>query len=177
MTDPIKSMPVFYIDNQHMWPKGSKLHGNYVVWPDAGKYPTYQPIGLAEHPQFKGKVVVQGGNRGLVVSFVAGAKSADDVRKGMSAQGVEQYRISVESIIHALMLMRADTEGGSEGDLHPLAILTMLAKASPTDAAILVAALKAWMLKPLGVEKVVGVTEALESAEEMVKALQGAEKE
>ncbi len=173
MTDPIKSMPVFYIDNQHMWPEGAKLHGNYVVWPDAGKYPTYTPIGLAEHPQFEGKVVVQGGNRGLVVSFVAGAKSADDVRKGMSAKGVEQYRISVESIIHALMLMRAETKGGSEGDLHPLAILTMLAKASTYDADILIQALKAWMLKPMSAAGVVDTAKALESAEEMIKALQG----
>ncbi len=148
MTDPIKSMAVFFIDNQQSFPEGAKLHGSLVAWPDNGKYPSYIPVGVADHPQFSGKMVMQAGNRGLVVSLVAGAKSLEDVRKGMSAKGLEQYRISVESILHAIMLMRADTEGLSEGDLHPIAILTILAKSAPKEANIIGQALTSWMRNP-----------------------------
>lgn len=176
MTDPIKSMPVFFVDNQHMWPAGAELHKSLVVWKDEGKYPTYTPIAVADHPQFEGKVVLQAGNRGIVVSFVAGASSMADVQKGMSAKGLEQYRISAESIVHSLMLMREQEEESAGGDANPIALLTMLAKSSPLDAGILIQALKAWMRDPKPGAPNDASTQAamVESAEEMTEALRAA---
>ncbi len=163
-------MPVFFVDNQHMWPKGAALHGNLVVWPDAGKYPTFVPVAIANHPQFDGKVVLQAGNRGIIVSFAAGASTPDETRTAMSDRSLEQYRISAESIVHALMLMRLKTEGGREGDVSTIALLTMLAKSNPLDACILMHALKAWMKDPKAPST--GATpEMVESAEEMCDAL------
>lgn len=138
-----KSMPVFFIDNQGLWPKGAKLLTDIVVSPDAGKYPTFIPVAAAEHPNYNGKVVVMAGNRGIVVSFVPGAQSSDDVRKSLSKGNCEQYRIAVDAIIHRLVLMREETEGG--GAAHPLALLNMLATQDPVAAQVLVDALKTFM--------------------------------
>lgn len=176
MSDEIKSMSVFFIDNQHMWPKGAALHGNLVVWPDNGKYPTFTPVAIANHPQYDGKIVVQAGNRGIIVSFAAGAETPDEVRVAMSDKGLEQYRIAAESIVHSLMLMRAKTEGGREGDVSTIALLTMLAKSNPLDAGILIQALNAWMKEPKPGAPNDANTQAamVESAEEMRDALKKA---
>jgi hypothetical protein len=120
----LKSMAVFYVDNQHMWPPTAVLLKNLVVWPDAGKYPSYTPVALANHPEFDGKIVVQAGNRGIVVSLLAGAETPEDIRASMSGKP-EQYRIAIESVVHAIMLMRAQTEG-ERNDAHPVTLLNML---------------------------------------------------
>ncbi len=173
MTDQIKSMPVFFVDNQHMWPKGAQLHGNLVVWPDNGKYPTFTPVAISDHPQFDGKIILQAGNRGIIVSFAAGAETPEQIRAAMSDRGLEQYRVAAESIVHSLVLMRAKTEGGQEGDVSTIALLTMLAKSSPLDAGILIQALNAWMKNPApGAPNDANVQAAMvESAEEMRDAL------
>jgi hypothetical protein len=146
-SDLIKSMRVFFIDNQGAWPTaeggGSKaeLVGNFVVWPDPGKYPSYVPIAMAEHPHHDGKIVVMAGNRGIVLAFITGAKNADEVRVEMSKKGapnVEQYRIAVDSLIHAVMLHRNPQKQVTD-DVDPLSLLTWMAsseKGRATSAVI-----------------------------------------
>ncbi len=167
MTDPIKSMAVFFIDNRQAWPENAHLHGNLVLWPDTGKYPTFTPVALAEHPQFDGKIVVQAGNRGIVVSLVAGAQSANDVQKGMSAKGVEQYRIAVDSIIQAIMLMRADSEGG--GAAHPISLLTMLR--NTPEGVVISEAVRGWLRDPRLESLTEPAAKAFERAEDILEAL------
>jgi hypothetical protein len=162
----IKSMPVFFIDNQQMWPADAKLHGSIVLWPDNGKYPTFAGVAIANHPEFDGKIVVQAGNRGLIVSLLPGAQSQNDIRTALSAkQAPEQYRIAVDAIIHSVMLAREDAEGG--GDCHPFALLAMLAKSSPKEARLIAAALRVWMAKPGA-----AAPSDVQSAEEIVSSIE-----
>ncbi len=170
----IKSMPVFFIDNQQLWPKGAELHGNMVLWPDGGKYPGMAGIAIASHPEFEGKIVAQAGNRTILITFVPDANTQAEIRAKMSAkEPLEQYRVAVDGLVHAIMLKRANAEGG--GDCHPLELLTMLAKTSPLDAAILVQALKKWLRDPTPGAPNDANTQAamVQSAEEMVGALKG----
>jgi hypothetical protein len=135
--DGIKSMPVFFLDNKHMWPESAVLLKNLVLWPDSGKYPSFAPVAVAQHPQLDGKIVVQAGNRSIVVTILPGAQSQADIRKGMSAKGAqqpEQYRIAVDALIHSVMLMKAALAAGSEagadlggvGDINALTVLNVL---------------------------------------------------
>jgi hypothetical protein len=127
----IKSMAVFYIDNRQAWPESAILLKNLVVWPDDGVYPSSTPVAIAGHPNFDGKILVQAGNRALVVTLIKGAQSQNDVREGLKHKP-EQYRIAVDSIVHAIMLMRnerddndqSSVEGG--GDVHAFTLLNML---------------------------------------------------
>lgn len=172
----IKSMPVFFIDNQQMWPADAKLHGSLVLWPDKGKYPTYAGIAIADHPEFEGKIVAQAGNRGVLISLLPGAKSMDDIQTVMSAKpGPEQYRVAVDAIIHAVMLAREDVE--SAGDCHPFALLTMLAKSSPIEARVIAAALRAWIKSPTTDDagrRIETPPTAVQKAEEMMESLDAA---
>ena len=164
-------MPVFFIDNQQMWPANAKLLKDLVLWPDAGKYPSYQPVALASHPEFEGKIVVQAGNRGIVVTLVPGAETPNDIRVALSAkQTPEQYRVAIDSIIHAIMLMRADSEG--HGEVHPFSLLTMLAKVAPIEAGVILAALNQWIRNPTPLPDDQDLRKALiQSGEDMISTL------
>jgi hypothetical protein len=109
----IKSMPVFFLDNQHMWPVGATLLKNLVVWPDGGKYPSFKPVSIASHPQFDGMVVVQAGNRRVVVTLLPGVRAQAEIPKAMNRKP-EQYCIAIEAIVHAVMLMKAALAAGGE---------------------------------------------------------------
>jgi len=151
-SDAVKSMGLFFIDNQGIWPEGAVLAGDLVLWPDDGKYPAFAPVAAATHPNYDGTVVVQAGNRGLVISFCAGARDGAAVRKSMSAKGdagPEQYRIAVDGIVQRIMLWRAGKEK-AEGrtDVHPFALLEWMCKANPREAAILQKALLLLLAKP-----------------------------
>lgn len=166
----IKSMSVFFIDNQQMWPADAALHGNMVVWPDKGKYPNFVPVAIADHPEFEGKIVVQAGNRGLVVSLIPGAETPSDIRTALSAKETpEQYRVAVDAIIHAIMLMRADSHGG--GECHPHALLTMLAKTSELEAQTIKVALAQLVRSPVSGADAPTIAKMVESAEEMGETL------
>lgn len=158
---PIKSMELFLIDNQQAWGKGSKLVGDLIVWPDTGVYPSYAPVGILTHPNFNGRAVVQAGNRGIVVTFCPGAKDGEDCRRQLSSKETrpEQYRISIEALVHRLVL----AGGGTAADLHevhsrdhqagvePLALIAWLTKAAPKEAAVLERALTAFCKNPQGI--------------------------
>lgn len=147
----IKSMELFCIDNQQVWGRGAQLIGDYVVWPDDGYYPGFAPVGILTHPNYKGRVVMQAGNRGLVVTFCPDAETGDDCKRAlMSKERPEQYRISVEAIVHRLMLAGAGSDTdisaapvASHGKgLDALAMVAWLAKSCPKEAAVIEAALK-----------------------------------
>lgn len=151
-SDPLKSMKLFFIDNQAGWPEEAVLAGDLVLWPDDGKYPSFTPVASAKHPAFDGQIIVQAGNRGLIISLCPGAVSMQDVRRILSAKGElgpEQYRVAVDAIVHRLMLYRA---AGPETDaVHPFALLQWMQKANPMEAAIIQKALKLLYAKPEGI--------------------------
>jgi hypothetical protein len=148
-------MPVFFVDNQGAWPTDdnglsqAQLVGNLVLWPDTGKYPTFQPIAMADHPQFDGKIVVMAGSRRVVMAFVKNAQSADDVRKAMThkTEDVEQYCLAVDALIQAVMLHRLS--GGPVNEVSdPLSILAWLsASKEGGDASLVIAAALNWFMK------------------------------
>lgn len=127
--DGIKSMPVFYLDNKHMWPEGTVLLKSLVLWPDTGKYPSFKPVSIARHPQFDGMVVVQAGNRRIVVTLLPGVESQAEIPAAMNKHP-EQYCIAVEAIVHSVMLMKAEIAGGDgvggAGDINALTVLNVL---------------------------------------------------
>jgi hypothetical protein len=135
----IKSMALFYIDNRQAWPESAILLQNLVIWPDDGVYPTSTPVAIAGHPNFDGKILVQAGNRALVVTLIEGAQTQNDVREGLKHKP-EQYRIALDAIVHAIMLMRADAAGEvrtkhPDGDVHAFTLLNLL-KDKPEGALI-----------------------------------------
>jgi hypothetical protein len=147
--EAVKSMQLFFIDNQHSFPADAVLAGDLVLWPDAGKYPGFTPVAAATHPAFDGQVVVQAGNRGLIVSFCAGARNGADIRKCMSAKGEaapEQYRIAVDGLVQRVMLHRSGLE--ERNDVHPFALLQWMQKANPIEAAVIQKALTLLYAKP-----------------------------
>jgi hypothetical protein len=155
MSDVIKAMPLFFIDNQAEWPKGAELIGDLVVWPDEGMYPTFQPIASAKLAGFDGIVIVQAGSRRLVVTFLAGAHDNDSIRKAMSDKKnrPEQYCIAVDAIVQRLMLMRTGNEAGMMQDgVHPFSLLAWLAKSHKADAEIIRDALAMYLKAPASPE-------------------------
>lgn len=172
----IKSMSVFFIDNRYSWPSSAVLLKNLVLWPDDGVYPSSTPVAIAEHPSYDGKVLVQAGNRSLVISLIAGARTQNDVRVGIQKKP-EQYRIAVDSIIHAIMLMRSESEGGTgKGEVHAFTLLNLL-KDMP-EGGVLRQALKQMLgtesaikHSPLGYEQIEEMYEALTPTELAPKPL------
>lgn len=162
-TSAPKSMELFFIDNQGNWPEGAKLVGDFVVWADHGKYPTMIPVAAASHPNYDGKVVVQAGNRSVLVTFCPGAQSEADVRKSIQQldhsihaerENPRQFRIAVDAIIHRLVLGGAVGTAGDasahelDDRVHPFTLLAWLAKAHPKEAEVLRSALKMLMRAP-----------------------------
>jgi hypothetical protein len=129
---PLKSMGLFFIDNQGAWPSDkdgtckAEMAGDLVLWPDQGKYPTYVPVAVARHPNFDGAVIVQAGNKGLVITFIKDATNDQQVRRAFATGKFEQYRLALDAIIHRVMLWRADVDEGSS-DVGPLALMSWLA--------------------------------------------------
>jgi hypothetical protein len=135
-----KSMGVFFLDNQGSWPEGVEQAGDLVVWPDTGQYPTFVPVAAASHPNFDGKVVVLAGNRGLIVAMVAGAESMDDVRRALqSRQGVTQFRVAVDAIVHRLVLHCCDRDEHTH--VHPASLFTWLTTQHRAEASVVQRAL------------------------------------
>lgn len=168
-----KSMQLFFIDNQGEWPNDAKLVGDLVVWPDKGKYPSFTPVALASAADFDGRILMLAGNRGLVVAFCPGAKDMKDVRRAMSAPGLEQYRISLEGIIQRMLIHRHDAEAETEardGAVNTVSLLTWLARSCPSDAKVLVNALKSH-LKNMSKETAPG---EWQTADELVQVLEAA---
>lgn len=148
----VKSMELFFIDNQaSMW-KDAVLAGDLVIAPDDGKYPTFQPIASAKHPNYDGMIVTMAGNRGIVMAFCPGARSAEDVRKIMSARGSngpEQYRVAVDALVHRVVLWRAGQDAHKIDDrVHPFALLQWMQTAHPAEASVIQRALKRFYAKP-----------------------------
>lgn len=145
----IKSMGLFYIDNQGAWPSGSQLVGDLVLWEDKGKYPTYVPVSIATHPNFDGKIVVHAGNRGLLVSFVFGAQSEKDIGQALKTmEGVAQYRIAIDAIVHRLVLHLNDGEVRNDADALSLAAWMATQSKSRPYAQVIRAALATLLANP-----------------------------
>lgn len=148
----IKSMELFFIDNQAAWPPGTQLVGDLVVARDDGKYPSFQAVASAKHPNFDGLIITQAGNRGILVTFCAGARNAEEVRKIMSLKGrhaPEQYRIAVDAIVHRMMLWREDQAAHKvDNRVHPFALLQWLQASHPAEASVIQRALKRFYAKP-----------------------------
>lgn len=125
--DDIKSMPVFFLDNKHMWSSEAILLKNLVLWPDGGKYPTFKPVSIARHPQFDGMITVLAGNRRIVVTFLPGVESQAEIPKAMNLHP-EQYCIAIEAIVHAIMVHKAEADGviGGSGDINALTVLNAI---------------------------------------------------
>jgi len=160
--DIIKSMKVFFIDNQGSWPTDrsgvskAKLVGDLVFWPDRGKYPTYVPIAVATHPNYDGKIVTMAGSRGMVVSFIAGARTDDDIRSALSAmdERVDQYRVAVDALVHRMVLAIDETsrDGGlcETSEVEPLAMVAWMAgsEKGKNAAAVIATALRKLLADP-----------------------------
>lgn len=166
--EPPKSMRLFFIDNQGAWPTAAdgtskaQLVGDLVVWPDDGKYPSFVPVALAKHPQVDGTVVVQAGNRGLIITFCDGAHDDAAVRQQLSKGKPDQYRIAVDALVHRLVLWRHESVGEyAENDsADPLSLLSWLASTEQGRpfAQVLIAALEDFLGNP---ERVKAVGKAL----------------
>jgi hypothetical protein len=182
---PVKAMPLFFIDNQGAWPRTAELVGDLVVWPDAGRYPTYSPVAVASHPNFDGKVVVQAGNRGILMSFVVGAKTEDDIAAALGGKArldpekVQQYRIAVDALVHRLVMNLIEKEGGDEpsSDVDALALVAWMAKSkrSLPYARVISAALGNLLADPEALKQVTasldGAGDAFDLAEAMITSL------
>lgn len=152
---PLKSMEMFAIDNAGSWGKGAVLLGDLVVWPDKGMYPGYAPVGFLTHPNFDGTVVVQAGNRGIVITFIPGIPSSNQkgLREAMSdkVKRPEQYRIGIEALLQRLLLAGAGTgedlrlgaaAHGHDAGVDPMAMVAWLSRHYPKEAAVMEDALK-----------------------------------
>ena len=179
MTEPAKSMRLFFIDNQGLWPENTQLAGDFVIWPDTGVYPTAQPVSLASHPSFDGKIVVQAGSQSIIVTFCPGAKDQVEVRKQLSARGLanrpEQYRVAVDAIIQRIMLWRNDRESGEiRDDAHPFALMEWMKKAHAEETKVYLAALKLLLANTDAINalKAEGLPDAWDIADSMASALE-----
>lgn len=179
MTEPVKSMRLFFIDNQGLWPQGTQLAGDFVIWPDTGVYPTAQPVSLASHPSFDGKIVVQAGSQSIIVTFCPGATNVEECRKQLSARGLEnrpeQYRVAVDGIIQRLMLWRNDRSPGEiRDDAHPFSLLEWMKTHHPEEARILHTALKLLLKAGAPIEELGkgGINNVWDKADSMASALE-----
>lgn len=176
---PVKSMRLFFIDNQGLWPDGTQLAGDFVIWPDTGVYPTAQPVSLAGHPSFAGKIVVQAGSQSIIVTFCPGAKDVADCRKQLSARGLEnrpeQYRVAVDAIIQRIMLWRNDRQSGEiRDDAHPFALMEWMKKAHHEETKVYLKALKLLLANTEAINELraEGLTDAWDIADSMASALE-----
>lgn len=163
-TPTVKAMPLFFIDNQGAWPKSAELVGDLVAWPDAGRYPTYSPVAVATHPCFDGRVVVQAGNRGVLFSFVVGARTEDDISQALGGKArldpekVLQYRVAVDALVHRLVMWLAAKQGGQDptSEVDALSLVAWMAKSerSKPYARVLSAALGKLLADPEALKQV-----------------------
>lgn len=190
MTDQPKSMGLFFIDNLGAWPKGARQVGDLVVWADTGIYPTGVPIASAAHPAFDGRVVMQAVARGLVLSFVHGASTTDDVMKALSKLPasatpdgakrfnvcqVTQHRVAVDAIINRVVLdMYNQDDADALSAAHPFALLKALAAGSPKEADLLVRALKTYMRHGDVSKDALAYPQAWQDADDMLSNLEAA---
>jgi hypothetical protein len=130
-------MKLFFIDNQGAWPSNKDgtskavLAGDLVMWPDNRRYPTFMPIAIATHPNYDGRIVVQAGGRGILVTFIAGAKNAEEARAAFNKSSMvvpESYRISVDAIVHRMVKHFVDEAGGQvTSEVEPLSLMSWMA--------------------------------------------------
>ena len=149
MTDPKdsfhgtpKAMELFFIDNQQVWPEGTRQAGDLAVWEDhKGVYPSFMPITMANHPNFDGKIVVSAGTGSILIGFYPGAKSADDVRRMIKKhEPILQYRVAVEAFIQRMVL---DIMGVTPQDnADPIALLTWMVRNHKDESTVVQAALQ-----------------------------------
>ncbi len=134
--DVIKSMKMFFIDNQGAWPADkdstckAELVGDLVVYPDNGKYPNFVPVACATHPNFKGGlVVVQAGTRGLLVSFIENATAEDNLQERFrTMKGITQYRVAIDAIVHRMVMHFVEQAGGQvTSEVEPLSLMAWMA--------------------------------------------------
>jgi ABC-type glycerol-3-phosphate transport system substrate-binding protein len=115
---------------------------------------------MATSAEFKGKIVMMAGNRGLILAFCAGAESPRDVQRAMSGTGLEQYRIGLDSIVQRMLIHRhqqatetdsVDGEAATrkrDDEVSTTALLTWMARSNKADATILAGALRTWLKHP-----------------------------
>jgi len=183
MTDPKesfhgtpKAMELFFIDNQQVWPEGTRQAGDLAVWEDhQGVYPSFMPITMANHPNFDGKIVVSAGTGSILIGFYPGAKSADDVRRMIKKhEPILQYRVAVEAFIQRMVL---DIMGGTPNDnADPIALLTWMVRNHKDESTVVMAALQNLLQNPEALkatqEHMSGVDPAFTHAEEMLSSMQ-----
>lgn len=150
----LKSMAVFFVDNQSLMADNAQLHQNLVFSPDEGKYPTAAPIGQATVNGFDGVVIVQAVPGAVVVSLLEGISKKDinEIRRIMSAKPSQrpdcfrQYRIDVMALIQATLLYDAGELGSNEAS--PYRAMDLIAHSGGDEAAIVKAALEQFLKDP-----------------------------
>lgn len=198
LTEP-KSQGLHYVDNSHTYPADAAMAGELVLWKDDGVYPGGVPIVLASHPSLEGRIIVQGGNRTLLVSIVFGAKDMTDVTRALSGLPanaredetlrrskdfwVQQYRIDLGALINRVVMHQFNVqEGAPLSDISSLKLLTALARSEAADAAVIKVALEAAMRAPdtlnpeqwkLADEMASSLTAAIDTADKERKARSG----
>ncbi len=160
--DIVKSMKLFFIDNQGAWPAHkdgtckAELVGDLVLYPDDGKYPNYVPVACATHPNFDGTIVVQAGTRGLLVSFVSDATPEDNLKERFrTMKGIEQYRVAIDAVVHRIVLHLAQrNEGTVTSEVDPLSLVAWMAASDKGRGAahVILSALKL-LMKDVGALK------------------------
>lgn len=116
----MKSMQLFFIDNQHLMEEGAELHGNLVVakLEPRQKFPTsnFVPMGMATVDGFDGMLFLQAGNGALVITIIEGKTKDDlrDINKILVTQKpsqwpdyIHQYRINMLGIMQYMALLHS----------------------------------------------------------------------
>lgn len=151
----VKSMPIFFLDNQGLLEEGSELIGNVVLAKIApAAFPTYTNVGMAAVAGFNGMLVCSAGNNGILVYVFEGKTKDDwdDIRKALSSKPsswpswIHQYRISVPALLNLIA-------GHHQGEYDPtcakgVPLYPALEHAPVEEKTILRTALRLLLAKP-----------------------------
>lgn len=151
----IKSMPLFFLDNQGLLEEDAELVGNIVLTKIApATFPTFTNIGMASVAGFDGMLVCSAGNNGILV-YVFEGKTKDDwdeIRAALSTKPnewpawIHQYRINVPALLNLVA-------GHHQGNYDPtctkgLPLYPTLEHAPAEERTVLRAALASLLVKP-----------------------------
>lgn len=170
----LKSMPVFFIDNQNLLTEGSELIGNLVISKETpAKYPTAAMISAASVNGFDGLIVLQACTNSIVAFIFDGKTTKDlqEIREVMTKKKPSQwpswihmYQVNAAGLIQFLALYHTGQAGSD--DMNPYTLMDLLAAKGGKEAAIIQQSLKDFCRAP----EVEGVTpkEAFETVERLL---------
>jgi len=141
----LKSMPVFFIDNQGILPDGAELVGGVVITKEPpAKYPTAAMISAATVNGFDGLIVLQACTHSII-AFVFDGKTTKDlpaIRQIMTTQKpscwpewIHMYQINAAGLIQFVALYHRGEAGSDE--VNPYHLMDLLARRGGPEAAVM----------------------------------------